>query len=78
MRLWDVMSIDKVFHIVLIKNFLFSERNRQLIFSPKIPYNLVAEQSEANRNRLQIPYWCCILELVRTHFAACGGEEPIQ
>ena len=33
-------------------------RNRQLIFSPKIPYNLVAEQSEANRNRLQIPYWC--------------------
>ena len=33
-------------------------RNRQLIFSPKIPYNLIAERSEANRNRLQIPYWC--------------------
>ena len=33
-------------------------RNRQLIFSPKIQYNLVAERSEANRNRLQIPYWC--------------------
>jgi len=32
-------------------------RNRQLIFSPKIPYKLVAERSEANRNRLQIPYW---------------------
>ena len=33
-------------------------RNRQLIFSPKIQYNLVAERSEASRNRLQIPYWC--------------------
>ena len=33
-------------------------QNRQLIFSSKIPYNLVAERSEANRNRLQIPYWC--------------------
>jgi len=21
------------------------------------------------------PVWCSILELVRTHFAACGGEE---
>ena len=30
---------------------------------------------EATPNRLQIPYWCCILELVRTHFAAAGGEE---
>ena len=33
-------------------------QNRQLIFSPKIPYNLVAERSEANRNRLQNSYWC--------------------
>jgi hypothetical protein len=33
-------------------------RNRQLIFSPKIPYNLIAERSEANRKSLQIPYWC--------------------
>ena len=33
-------------------------QNRQLIFSPKIPYNLDAERSEANPNRLQIPYWC--------------------
>jgi len=23
----------------------------------------------------QFPFWCSILELVRTHFAACGGEE---
>jgi len=36
-------------------------RNRQLIFSPKIPYNLIAERSEANRNHLQIPYWCVCL-----------------
>ena len=49
-------------------------QNRQLIFSPKIPYNLVAERSEANRNRLQIPYWCPILKMVRTFFAAFGGE----
>ncbi len=33
-------------------------QNRQFFFAPKIPYNLVAERSEANRNRLQIPYWC--------------------
>ncbi|MEK7117350.1 MAG: hypothetical protein AAB861_01090, partial [Patescibacteria group bacterium] len=50
-------------------------RNRQLIFSPKIPYNLVAERSEATPNHLQIPYWCCILKIVRTHFAAAGGEK---
>ena len=36
-------------------------RNRQLIFSPKIPYNLIAERSEANPNRLQIPYWCLFM-----------------
>ena len=29
-----------------------------MIFSPKIPYKLVAERSEATTNRLQIPYWC--------------------
>ncbi|MBU4351290.1 hypothetical protein KKH63_03105 [Patescibacteria group bacterium] len=22
----------------------------------------------------KIPFWCSILELVRTHFAACGGN----
>ena len=33
-------------------------QNRQLIFSAKNPYNLVAERSEATSNRLQIPYWC--------------------
>ena len=33
-------------------------QNRQLIFSPKIPYNLVAERSEATPKRLQNSYWC--------------------
>ena len=33
-------------------------QNRQLIFSPKIPYNLVAEQSEASQRNLTFPYWC--------------------
>jgi len=26
---------------------------------------------------LTIPYWCSILKIVRTHFAACGGEEAL-
>jgi len=30
-------------------------QNRQLIFSPKKPYNLVAERSEANLENLQFP-----------------------
>ena len=50
-------------------------RNRQFVFAPKIEYELVAERSEANQNSLQIPTWCCILKIVRTHFAAAGGEE---
>ena len=50
-------------------------QNRQFIFAPKIQYKLVAERSEANPSNLQFPIWCSILELVRTHFAACGGEE---
>ena len=33
-------------------------QNRQLIFSPKIPYDLVAERSEANQRNLTFPYWC--------------------
>ncbi len=45
-------------------------RNRQFVFAPKIEYELVAEsrqkrgkRREANRNRLQIPYWCGRREL---------------
>jgi len=50
-------------------------QNRQLIFSPKIPYDLVAERSEATAPCLQFPVWWAILKVVRTHFAACGGEN---
>ena len=50
-------------------------RNRQFVFAPKIEYKLVAERSEANTFSLQFPKWCCILKIVRTHFAAAGGEE---
>ena len=50
-------------------------RNREFVFTPKIEYELVAERSETNQNRLQFPTWCSILKIVRTHFAACGGEE---
>src|SRR3989338_5783955 len=50
-------------------------RNRQFFFAPKIQYELVAERSDANPSNLQFPTWCSILKIVRTHFAACGGEE---
>ena len=57
-------------------------RNRQFVFAPKIEYQLAAESAnradklrEANQNSLTFPFWCSILEVVRTHFAACGGEE---
>ena len=33
-------------------------QNRQLIFSPRIPYDLVAERNEANTFSLQFPKWC--------------------
>ncbi|OHB22272.1 MAG: hypothetical protein A2913_01270, partial [Parcubacteria group bacterium RIFCSPLOWO2_01_FULL_40_65] len=32
-------------------------QNRQLLFSPKIPYDLVAERSEATASCLQFPVW---------------------
>jgi len=48
-------------------------RNRQLVFTPKTQYELVAERSEANLSNLQFPFWCSILELVRTHFS---GKIP--
>ena len=59
----------------MIKKFSSPKmQNRQFVFTPKIQYKLVAERSEANQNRLQFPTWCSILKIVRTHFAACGGE----
>ena len=36
-------------------------QNRQLIFSPKIPYDLVAERSEANPDLLTFPVMCICL-----------------
>ena len=60
----------------MIKKFSSPKmRNREFVFTPKIEYELVAERSEANQNSLTFPFWCSILELVRTHFAAAGGEE---
>ncbi|MBU3969060.1 hypothetical protein KJ991_02495 [Patescibacteria group bacterium] len=63
--------------------------NRQLIFSPKIPYDLVAERSEANSDLLTFPVMWTILKIVRTHFvptavadeglaknSACPPEVP--
>jgi hypothetical protein len=50
-------------------------RNREFLFAPKTPYDLVAERSEATSESLTFPTWCRILELVRTAFAAAGGEE---
>jgi hypothetical protein len=53
-------------------------RNRQFVFEPKIEYKMTAERerSEANQNSLTVLIWCSILELVKTHFATCGGEKP--
>src|SRR3989338_7828701 len=43
----------------MIKKFSSPKmQNRQFIFAPKIQYQLVAERSEANPNRLQFPTWC--------------------
>ncbi len=49
-------------------------QNRQLIFSPRIPYDLVAERSEATAPCLQFPVWWAILKIVRTHFAPTQGR----
>ena len=42
---------------MVLKIFFYQKQNRQLIFSPKIPYDLVAERSEANLENLRIPFW---------------------
>jgi len=56
--------------MIWIKKFSSPKmRNRQFVFAPKIEYKLVAERSEANPSGLQFPFWCSILELVRTHFS---------
>ena len=56
------------------KKFSFSrKRNRQFEFSPKLQWALAAERSEAVVSDLPFPFWCRILELVRTSRAAGGG-----
>ena len=43
----------------MIKKFSSPKmRNRQLVFTPKIEYKLVAERSEENQNSLTFPTWC--------------------
>jgi len=59
-----------------IKIFSFPPRNRQFVFEPKIQYKRAAELREAASETLQFPFWCGILKIVRTVFAAFGGEEP--
>ena len=43
-------------------------QNRQLIFSPRKPYDLVAERSEASPVDLTFPVWWCLLKKVRTYY----------
>ncbi|PIR05052.1 MAG: hypothetical protein COV57_01230 [Candidatus Liptonbacteria bacterium CG11_big_fil_rev_8_21_14_0_20_35_14] len=58
-----------------MKKISFPTENRQFRFEPKNPYDLVAERRVPRREDLTFPDWCRILKIVRTHFAACGGEE---
>ena len=44
-------------------------QNQKLNFDWKIPYNLVAERSEANHQSLTFSRWCTILKIVRTFFS---------
>ena len=44
-------------------------QNRRLIFSPKIPFNLVAERSEATTKSLTFPYWLRGADDVRTYWS---------
>ena len=48
-------------------------RNREFVFTPKIEYELVAEQSEANQNSLTFPTWCAGQDL---NLHALTGIRP--
>ena len=60
----------------MIKKFSSPKmRNREFVFTPKIEYKLVAESAEradklreANLQNLQFPYWCTLIDDVRTCF----------
>ena len=58
-----------------MKKFSFPTENRQFRFEPKNPYDLVAAEGREAPRDLTFPDWCRILKIVRTHFAAAGGEE---
>src|SRR3970282_652917 len=51
-----------------MKKFLFALIDKSISFSPKIPYKLAAERSEAGNSHLQNPFWRCILKIARTAF----------
>jgi len=46
----------------------FALIDKSVSFSPKIPYKLAAERSEADSSHLQFPFWRCILQIARTAF----------
>ena len=50
-------------------------KNRQFSFKPAIPYDLVAERSEATSMDLTFSFWQSILKLVRTHFGERADSE---
>ena len=53
-------------------------QNRQLIFSPKIPYDLVAERSEATASCLQFPVWWAIQGLNLWPSPCRGDALPLS
>jgi len=53
----------------------FYLQNQKLIFSFNFPFNLAAERSEAAPKGLTFTKMCSILKIVRTNFAAEGGEN---
>ena len=58
----------------MIKKFSSPKmRNRQFVFAPKIEYELVAERSEANQNRLIFPFWCSQQDASLSHSSETHG-----
>jgi hypothetical protein len=59
----------------LNEKFSFAIIDKCISFSPKTPYKLAAERSEADNLRLQNPFWRCILEIARTEFCSRRAER---
>ena len=58
-----------------LQKFSFPKmENRQFKFSPKIPYDLVAERSEATSKTLPNSDWLHTLNEIRTHFRQTPDE----